>query len=138
MLANEVFICYNNGCRTVRSGATLELRQWSKYLWRTHYLLEGVFLLELRIRIVCGVQMVLIRDLCKVLGLCAKFLHVLDPGIAKHLSGDGLCGKACTIDDYQINNLNILNIILDRISVFCKSLNRMIYLSFQDIFYGLS
>lgn len=67
--------------------------------------------MELRVRVVYGMQMILIRDFCKVVGPCAVFLHMLDPSIAEHLSGDGTLGKACTIDDYDINKSNTSNIV---------------------------
>lgn len=47
-----------------------------------------------------------------MLGLCAVFFHMFDPGIAEHLSGDGTLGKTCAIEDYEINRLNIVHQIL--------------------------
>lgn len=61
--------------------------------------------------------MVLIRDLCKVLRFCAIFLHMFDPGIAEQLGSDGTLGNAYTINDYEINKLNISHIISVCVSV---------------------
>lgn len=82
---HEILVGQNHSCRTVRCGTALQLGQRPEHLGRAHDLLQAVLVLKLRVRIVDGVQVILVGDFREMLGLGAVLLHVLYAGVTEHL-----------------------------------------------------
>lgn len=94
MLADKVLRGEDDSAGTVRSGAALEESKGPENCLRVHDFLQGVHVLELRIRVERRMRVVFLRDASHMNGLGLGVLfHVLNSSVAEHLGSARCFGR---------------------------------------------